>query len=125
MKGDIPFAFNRKEVKDHGEGGVLVGAPLHGNVWILDDVITAGTSVRESVNIIENAGATVAGVVIALDRQERGQHSISAVQEVSNEFGIPVIPIISLSNIIDYIANHEKWSDKLSIIRAYRDQYGI
>ena len=125
MKGDIPFAFNRKEAKDHGEGGTLVGAPLKGNVWILDDVITAGTSVRESVEIIEDAGATVAGVVIALDRQEKGQHETSAVQEVSAQFGIPVIAIINLANIIEFIAGDDRWGDKLAIIRAYRDQYGV
>jgi len=125
LKGDIPFAFNRKEAKDHGEGGALVGAPLRGKVWILDDVITAGTSVRESVDIIEAAGATVAGVVIALDRQEKGQNPMSAVQEVSDRFGIPVIAIISLANIIDFIADDERWADKLPIIQGYRDQYGV
>jgi orotate phosphoribosyltransferase len=125
LKGDIPFAFNRKEAKDHGEGGTLVGAPLKGKVWILDDVITAGTSVRESVEIIEGAGATVAGAVIALDRQEKGQKETSAVQEVAAEFGIPVISIINLSNIIEFIANDDRWADKLAIIRHYRDQYGI
>lgn len=124
LKGDIPFAFNRKEVKDHGEGGTLVGAPLKGKVLILDDVITAGTSVRESVEIIEEAGATVTGVLIALDRQEKGQNDSSAVQEVAAQFGIPVISIINLSNIIEFIANNERWADKLAIIRNYRDQYG-
>ena len=124
LKGDIPFAFNRKEVKDHGEGDTLVGAPLKGKVLILDDVITAGTSVRESVEIIEEAGATVAGVLIALDRQEKGQNDSSAVQEVAAQFGIPVISIINLSNIIEFIANNERWADKLAIIRNYRDQYG-
>lgn len=124
LKGDIPFAFNRKEAKDHGEGGTLVGAPLKGKILILDDVITAGTSVRESVEIIEEAGATVAGVLIALDRQEKGQNDSSAVQEVAAQFGIPVISIINLSNIIEFIANNERWADKLAIIRNYRDQYG-
>lgn len=124
LKGDIPFAFNRKEAKDHGEGGTLVGAPLKGKVLILDDVITAGTSVRESVEIIEEAGATVTGVLIALDRQEKGQNDSSAVQEVAAQFGIPVISIINLSNIIEFIANNERWADKLAIIRNYRDQYG-
>ncbi len=125
LKGDIPFAFNRKEAKDHGEGGVLVGAPLQGKVWILDDVITAGTSVRESVEIIAAAGATVAGVVIALDRQEKGPNQLSAVQEVSAQFGIPVISIISLTNIIQFIEQDRHFDDKLAIIRAYREQYGI
>ncbi|MCQ8129287.1 orotate phosphoribosyltransferase [Methylomonas rivi] len=122
---DIPFAFNRKEAKDHGEGGVLVGAPLQGKVWILDDVITAGTSVRESVEIIRHAGATVAGVVIALDRQEKGQDRASAVQEVSQQFGIPVLPIISLAEIVEFIEQSPEFADKLAIIRGYRRQYGI
>lgn len=125
LSRDIPFAFNRKEAKDHGEGGTLVGAPLQGNVWILDDVITAGTSVRESVEIIRGAGATVAGVVIALDRQEKGQNSMSAVQEVSQQFGIPVLSIISLAEIIEFIAQDPDFSDKLAIISHYRQQYGI
>lgn len=125
LKQDIPFAFNRKEAKDHGEGGVLVGAPLQGKVWILDDVITAGTSVRESVDIIRKAGATAAGVVIALDRQEKGQNDLSAVQEVSNQFGIPVIAIISLAEIIEFIEEDNSFADKLTIIRSYRQQYGI
>lgn len=125
LNGDIPFAFNRKEAKDHGEGGVLVGAPLQGKVWILDDVITAGTSVRESVEIIRAADATVAGVVIALDRQEQGQNQLSAVQEVSSQFGIPVIAIICLAEIIEFIEQDDSFTDKLPIIRAYRQQYGI
>ncbi len=125
LKDDIPFAFNRKEAKDHGEGGMLVGAPLKGKVWILDDVITAGTSVRESVDIIRAAGATVAGVVIALDRQEKGQNELSAVQEVSSQFGIPVIAIISLANIVEFMEQNDKTSEKLAIIKAYRQQYGI
>jgi orotate phosphoribosyltransferase len=125
LKADLPFAFNRKEAKDHGEGGVLVGAPLQGKVWIIDDVITAGTSVRESVEIINAAGATVAGVVIALDRQEKGLNELSAVQEVSAQFDIPVIPIISLANIIDFIQNSDETGEKLAIITAYRQQYGV
>lgn len=125
LKTDIPFAFNRKEAKDHGEGGSLVGAPLQGKVWILDDVITAGTSVRESVEIIREAGATVAGVVIALDRQEKGQNQLSAVQEVSAQFGIPVLAIIGLADIIEFIAQDSSFVDKLPVIRAYRQQYGI
>jgi len=125
MKADIPFAFNRKEAKDHGEGGVLVGAPLQGNVWILDDVITAGTSVRESVDIIRSAGAKVGGVVIALDRQEKGLNELSAVQEVSNQFDIPVVPIISLAEIIEFIEQDNNFADKLPVIRSYREQYGI
>ncbi|MCK9606933.1 MAG: orotate phosphoribosyltransferase [Methylomonas sp.] len=125
LRADIPFAFNRKEAKDHGEGGALVGAPLQGKVWILDDVITAGTSVRESVEIIQAAGATVAGVVIALDRQEKGQNQTSAVQEVSQQFGIPVLPIITLAEIIEFIEQNPSYADQLAIIRGYRQQYGI
>jgi orotate phosphoribosyltransferase len=120
---DIPFAFNRKEVKDHGEGGVLVGAPLQGKVIILDDVITAGTSVRESIEIIKSAGAVPAGVLIALDRQEKGQNDISAIQEVEQQFGIPVISIVSLANIIEYLTANA--SDQVNNIKAYQQLYGI
>ena len=120
---DIPFAFNRKEVKDHGEGGSLVGASLQGKVVILDDVITAGTSVRESVDIIRNAGATPAGVLIALDRQEKGQNNSSAIQEVQDQFNMPVIPIITLANIIDYLTADA--SDQLNAIKDYQRLYGI
>ncbi len=125
LSRDIPFAFNRKEAKDHGEGGLLVGAPLQGKVWILDDVITAGTSVRESVNIIRAAGATPAGVAIALDRQEKGQNQLSAVQEVSRQFSMPVIAIICLAEIIEFIEQDQHFTDKLPIIQAYRQQYGV
>ncbi|MGR8979063.1 MAG: orotate phosphoribosyltransferase [Gammaproteobacteria bacterium] len=121
---DMPFAFNRKEAKDHGEGGALVGAPLTGNVVILDDVITAGTSVRESVDIIRSAGATPAGVLIALDRQEKGQHDISAVQEVAEQFDLPVVPIIKLADIIDFLTA-EKDEERLNAITQYRHRYGI
>jgi len=120
---DIPFAFNRKEVKDHGEGGSLVGAPLQGRVIILDDVMTAGTSVRESVDIIRNAGATPAGVLIALDRQEKGQNDSSAIQEVQDRFNMPVIAIITLANIIDYLTAVA--SDQLNAIKNYQHRYGI
>lgn len=120
---DIPFAFNRKEAKDHGEGGLLVGAPLEGNVLILDDVITAGTSVRESVEIISNAQATPAGVLIALDRQEKGPNKISAVQEVRDHFAMPVISIITLADIIEYLTGGA--GDQLDVIKAYQHLYGI
>ena len=125
LQHDIPFSFNRKESKDHGEGGLLVGAPLQGKVWILDDVITAGTSVRESVDIISSAGASPAGVLIALDRQEKGLQALSAVQEVENQFGIPVIAIISLANIVEFIEQEDNNSEKLVIIKNYRQQFGI
>ena len=120
---DIPFAFNRKEAKDHGEGGSLVGAPLQGKVIILDDVITAGTSVRESVEIITNAGAIPAGVLIALDRQEKGQNDSSAIQEVQERFNMPVVAIITLANIIDYLTADA--SDQLNAIKDYQHRYGI
>ncbi len=120
---DIPFAFNRKEAKDHGEGGVLVGAPLQGKVIILDDVITAGTSVRESIEIINKAGAVPAGVLIALDRQEKGQNNNSAIQEVEQQFGIPVVSIVSLANIVDYLTANA--SDQVNNIKAYQQLYGI
>jgi orotate phosphoribosyltransferase len=120
---DIPFAFNRKEVKDHGEGGSLVGAPLSGKVIILDDVITAGTSVRESVDIIRNAGATPAAVLIALDRQEKGLNNSSAIQEIRDRFDMPVIAIINLENIIDYLTADA--GDQLNAIKEYQRLYGI
>lgn len=121
---DIPFAFNRKEVKDHGEGGSLVGAPLIGNVIILDDVITAGTSVRESVEIINQAHATPAGVLIALDRQEKGLNDCSAIQEVEAQFAMPVIAIINLANIIEYLTA-DGAEEQLKTIQAYQSLYGI
>ncbi len=120
---DIPFAFNRKEVKDHGEGGSLVGAPLQGKVIILDDVITAGTSVRESVEIIRNVGAIPAGVLIALNRQEKGLNDSSAIQEVQDRFNMPVIAIITLANIIDYLTAES--SNQLNAIKDYQRLYGI
>jgi len=121
---DIPFAFNRKEAKDHGEGGSLVGAPLFGNVIILDDVITAGTSVRESVEIINQAHAKPAGVVIALDRQEKGLNDCSAIQEVEAQFAMPVIAIITLANIIEYLIADAD-DEQLKAIQAYQSLYGI
>ncbi|MDD5322685.1 MAG: orotate phosphoribosyltransferase [Methylococcales bacterium] len=120
---DMPFVFNRKEAKDHGEGGSLVGAPLQGKVIIVDDVITAGTSVRESVDIIRNAHAMPAGVLIALDRQEKGQNNISAIQEVRDCFDIPVIAIITLENIIDYLTTNA--GDQLNAVKEYQRHYGI
>ncbi len=122
---DMPFAFNRKEAKDHGEGGVLVGSPLQGDVVIIDDVITAGTPVRESVEIIRAAKATPCGVLIALDRQEKGQNDISATQEVSQRFNMPVVAIICLADIIEYLEADNKAGGLLSAIREYRQQYGV
>ncbi|NOT83754.1 MAG: orotate phosphoribosyltransferase [Methylococcaceae bacterium] len=122
---DIPLAFNRKEAKTHGEGGTLVGAPLKGQVLILDDVITAGTSVRESVLLIKAAAAIPAGVLIALDRQEQGQNQISAITEVEQTFNMPVIAIISLADIIEFLAASPVFSDQLLGINAYQSHYGI
>lgn len=124
LKQDIPFAFNRKEVKDHGEGGILVGSPLQGKVLILDDVITAGTSVKESVEIIKNLNATPVGVLIALDRQETGENNNSAVQEVSERFTIPVVSIISLNHIIEFLELDGNSNNQLEIIKQYRLNYG-
>ncbi|MCF6251701.1 MAG: orotate phosphoribosyltransferase [Methylococcaceae bacterium] len=125
LHNDIAFAFNRKEAKDHGEGGVIVGAPLKGNVLILDDVITAGTSVRESVEIITNMKAVPAGVLIALDRQEKGENNKSAVQEVSERFKMPVISIISLMQIIEFLEQDGQSEQQLEIIKGYQLKYGI
>lgn len=122
---DIPYVFNRKEAKDHGEGGAIVGRPLAGRVLIIDDVITAGTSVRESVAIIRHAGAEPAGVVIALDRQERGADGRSAVVEVRERFGIPVISVLTLADLIDYLQGDAAARDLLARLRTYREQYGV
>ena len=119
-----PFAFNRKEVKDHGEGGTLVGASLKGRVLILDDVITAGTSIRESVEIIRSHGAEPAGVVIALDRMERGQGRLSAVQEVQETFQIPVVSVANLDDLLKYVSSNAVLLENLEAVQAYRDQYG-
>jgi orotate phosphoribosyltransferase len=122
---NLPFCFNRKEAKDHGEGGNLIGAPLRGRVLIIDDVISAGTSVRESVDFITSAGATPAGAVIALDRQERGQGKLSAVQEVEQTYGMPVAAVATLADLIDFIANHPELEQNLSAVNRYREQYGV
>ena len=124
FKRDLPFAFNRKEAKDHGEGGTIVGAPLVGKVMIVDDVISAGTSVRESVEIIKAAGATPVGVAIALDRQERGQGTLSAVQEVERDFGLRVVSIASLDTLLAYLKHQGDIDGRLAAISAYRQQYG-
>ena len=125
LKQDIPYAFNRKEAKNHGEGGVIVGTALKGKVLILDDVITAGTSVRESVEIIKEMNAIPAGVLIALDREEKGTNNKSAIQEVSEHFGIPVISIISLTQIIEFLEVGGKSNEQLDIIKAYRLKYAV
>lgn len=122
---DVPYCFNRKEAKDHGEGGAIVGAALEGRVLIIDDVISAGTSVRESVEIIQASGATPAGVVIALDRQERGQSDTSAIQEVERDYGLSVASIVGLEELIAYLGEQPDQEQALEAIRRYRVEYGI
>ena len=120
----VPYSFNRKEAKDHGEGGNIVGHPLEGDILIIDDVITAGTAIREAKDIINANGAKTKGVVVALDRQEKGKGELSAIQEVEQNFGIAVVSIINLSHIVDYLkANDDK--NIISSIESYRSQYGI
>ncbi len=122
---NVPYAYNRKEAKDHGEGGLTVGAPIAGRVLIVDDVISAGTSVRESVEIIRAAGATPAGVVISLDRQERGQGTLSAAQEVSQSHGIPVIAVARLEDILIHLGGKPGEQANIDKISRYRAQYGV
>ena len=122
---DVPYAFNRKEAKDHGEGGSIVGAPLAGRVLIIDDVISAGTSVRESVELIRASGATPAGVSIALDRQERGQGDTSAIQEVQQRFAMEVTSIVTLGDLVEYLRDRADMDANLHAIEAYRARYGI
>jgi orotate phosphoribosyltransferase len=122
---DLPFAFNRKEAKTHGEGGNLIGAPLLGRVLIVDDVITAGTAIRESLQIIRGQGAEPAGVLIALDRQERGQGSLSAAQEVTAEFGIPVLAIARLSDLLTLTTERPELAAQQARLQAYRQQFGV
>ncbi|ELY6245460.1 orotate phosphoribosyltransferase [Cronobacter universalis] len=122
---DVPYCFNRKEAKNHGEGGNLVGSPLQGRVMLVDDVITAGTAIRESMEIIQANGATLAGVMIALDRQERGRGDLSAIQEVERDYGCQVIAIITLNELIAYLAEKPEMANHLAAVEAYRQQYGI
>lgn len=126
---DLPYAFNRKESKDHGEGGLIVGHPLRGEVLIIDDVITAGTSVRESIDIIQAQGAQPAGVLIALDRQERGQNERSAVQEVREQYGIPVVSIASLTDLVAFLEESPMGvaikPTTLAAVRNYRSRFGV
>ena len=120
------FAFNRKEAKDHGEGGTIIGAALKGNILIIDDVISAGTSVRESVELIRSQGAQPAGVVIALDRMERGLTSdFSAVQEVTRDFGIPVVSVATLADLVTFLSAQSNLQSELAAVKNYRQQYGI
>ena len=122
---DVPFAYNRKEAKAHGEGGSTVGAAVAGRVLIVDDVITAGTAVREAYDIIDGLGADVAGLVISLDRQERGQGKQSAVQELEQALSIPVISIVRLDDLVERLAGRAEYREHLPALRAYREQYGV
>jgi orotate phosphoribosyltransferase len=125
MGRNVPFAFNRKEAKDHGEGGTVVGAELKGRVLIVDDVISAGTSVRESVNLIRQCGAEPAGVVIALDRMERGAGDQSAVQEVREQYGMPVVAVITLDNLVEFLERDANRQQVLQAVAGYRSTYGV
>jgi len=126
---DIPYCFNRKEAKTHGEGGSLVGSPLQGKIMLVDDVITAGTAIRESMEIIKAHGAELSGVLIALDRQEKGQGELSAIQEVERDFGTQVIAIVTLADVVTYleekVSSQPELATSLSSINKYRENYGI
>ncbi|HBC6705928.1 orotate phosphoribosyltransferase [Proteus mirabilis] len=122
---DVPYCFNRKEAKDHGEGGTLVGSPLTGNVVIVDDVITAGTAIRESMEIIKQHDATLSGVLLSLDRQEKGRGSLSAIQELERDYQCQVYSIITLDDLISYLTESETLSAHLPAVKAYRERYGI
>ena len=122
---EVPYCFNRKEAKDHGEGGNLVGSELAGRVMLVDDVITAGTAIRESMDIIEAHQAQLAGVLIALDRQEKGKGELSAIQEVERDFGTKVISIVTLGDLISYLEQNSAYADYLPKVQAYRENYGI
>jgi orotate phosphoribosyltransferase len=122
---DVGYSFNRKEAKDHGEGGAVIGAPLSGRVLIIDDVISAGTSVNESMRLIRATGATPCGVVIALDRMERGSGNLSAVQEVRQRYNVPVVSIATLDDLVDYLRADPTLAGNLAAVRRYREQYGV
>lgn len=120
-----PWSCNRKEAKDHGEGGTIIGSKLQGKVLVIDDVITAGTAIRESMGIISGAGAELAGVAVALDRMERGQGELSAIQEIKKEYGISVISIITLNDLIEFLRTNSDFKEHLPAVEAYREQYGV
>ncbi|MEX2488176.1 MAG: orotate phosphoribosyltransferase [Pseudomonadales bacterium] len=122
---DVPYAFNRKEEKDHGEGGNLVGAPLKGNVVIVDDIITAGTAIRESMAVVQNNGARPVGVLVGIDRQERGTGQLSAIQEIERDYGVVVIRVIGFDDIVEYIRGQEHLQEQLRSMEIYRNEYGI
>jgi len=122
---NIPFAFNRKEIKDHGEGGQIIGHPIEGNVLILDDVISAGTSIRESVDIIKSNGGNPIGILVAIDRQEKGKANLTAIDEVKKELHVNVYSLITLTDVINYLSEDEKYSNFLPQVQTYRDMYGV
>ncbi|WP_338411778.1 MULTISPECIES: orotate phosphoribosyltransferase [Pseudoalteromonas] len=122
---DVPYCFNRKEKKAHGEGGTLVGSELKGKIMLVDDVITAGTAIRESMEIIAENGADLSGVLIALDRQEKGKAELSAIQEVERDFNTKVISIVKLADLISYLETQGTMDEHLASVKAYRDQYGV
>ncbi|MFZ6041370.1 orotate phosphoribosyltransferase [Vibrio natriegens] len=122
---DTPYCFNRKEAKDHGEGGNLVGSALEGRIMLVDDVITAGTAIRESMEIIKANGADLAGVLVAIDRQEKGKGELSAIQEVERDFGCAVISIVSLGDLVTYLEEKGNAAEHLDAVKAYRAEYGI
>lgn len=122
---DVHYAYNRKEKKTHGEGGSLVGAPIQGKVLIIDDVITAGTAIREAIQLIDDAGAEVAGVAIGLDRQEKGQDQRSAIQQLEQDHGFPVVSIVKLADILAYLEGQGVHDESVAKIKHYREQYGI
>ena len=122
---NIPFAFNRKEIKDHGEGGQIIGHPIEGNVLILDDVISAGTSIRESVDIIKSNGGNPIGILVAIDRQEKGKANLTAIDEVKKELHVNVYSLITLTDVINYLSEDEKYSNFLPQVQSYQDMYGV
>tara|TARA_B100001093_G_scaffold443671_1_gene446191 strand:- start:460 stop:846 length:387 start_codon:yes stop_codon:yes gene_type:complete len=122
---NIPYSFNRKEIKDHGEGGIIIGSPIRGRVLIIDDVISAGTSINEAVSIINSNDGNVCGIIVAIDRQERGLSDMSATQEVSIKFNIPAQSIITLDNIIEYLTSQNTFKSELKFIKEYRKEYGV
>ncbi|MCC7257126.1 MAG: orotate phosphoribosyltransferase [Gammaproteobacteria bacterium] len=122
---DLPFCFNRKETKDHGEGGLIVGAPMAGRVLIVDDVITAGTAIRESVEVIRRSGGEPGGVLIALDRQEKGTGEASAVQEVERNYGVRVASIINLDDLVEHLEGNGEFSQFLPLVADYRQRHGV
>ncbi|WP_114785892.1 orotate phosphoribosyltransferase [Vibrio tetraodonis] len=122
---DTPYCFNRKEAKDHGEGGNLVGSALEGRIMLVDDVITAGTAIRESMQIIQSNGADLAGVLVAIDRQEKGKGDLSAIQEVERDFGCAVISIVSLGDLVSYLEEQGDATEHLAGVKAYRAEFGI